>query len=97
MGIRKVEAEIECDGCATTIPLDLDPAHVIGAETSYTSLLDYVEDCFRGLPMCSIQGQHWLCRACTHKVDSAFEEDDATPTHDQVAAVLSAGPGAEEG
>jgi hypothetical protein len=90
MAIRKVEAEIECDGCGGLFDVDLDPAaDVIGGSNPIIGL---IEDTIGGMPLVSIQGDHMLCRACTTKVDDAFA-DDMVPSWDQVAAVLNAAAG----
>lgn len=90
MAIRKVEAEVECDGCGGPFTVDLDPADTL--DDGRVSILDYIEDIVNGLPWCSIQGEHWLCRRCTAKVDEAFE-DGESPTHEQVAAALNKAAG----
>jgi hypothetical protein len=87
MGILHVTARIECDGCAERMNVDLDAA----AELNDKSLYELVEDTVKGLPWLSMQGEHWLCRNCTRKVDERYKDhDDVVPlTREQVAAVLS--------
>lgn len=88
MTIRKIEAEIECDGCGKTFDIDLDAA----SNMKDRPLCDLIDDHIRGLPWCSIQGEHRLCRSCTSKVDGALP-DEATPSRDEVAAILNEAAG----
>ncbi len=90
MTIRKVEAEIECDGCGKLFDVELDAGSKL--KCSDDTLAELVEDTIRGRLYMSVQGEHQLCAKCTEAVDAAFD-DEALPTREQVTAILNKAAG----
>jgi hypothetical protein len=93
MGLRRVEALIDCDGCGTEFSVELDHAEVRTDSSIYDVVVDAVEDGMqRGTigpkGLTSYHCDMMLCPVCTNIVDQIGNEN-YSPTREEIENALN--------